>query len=179
LREENPEHPEEQHEASEESDLSGEPEKPLSQEEDDKPELADEYELKEQNQVDLEQRSGCLRGCLTPILIILAIVAILFIIGYSRRDSIRPYLIKRILNNTQNQVISMLPEDMDEKAVEATFERVKNALREKQLDEEMLIEAIREYQDALPENLPSEERKQEINKLIEGLDEAILDNQQN
>lgn|GEM_PF-3234330 len=134
-------------------------------------EEAEEEELVEE---ELIQRRGCLRGCLTPIAAILAIVLVMFMIIYAKRSAISQWLRQRIIENTQNHVLSDLPEGMDEKEIEAAFGKVETALKEGGIYVEALDEAIKEYQDAVRKRLPLEERKQEISKLMEGLNAAII-----
>lgn len=122
---------------------------------------------------ELIQRRGCLRGCLTPIVAILAIVLIVVMIVHAKRNAISGWLRLRIIANTQNDVLSDLPEDMDVKKIETTFEKVRTALEEGTIDVEVLDEAIKEYQDAMRKRPPLEERKQEINRLMESLNAAI------
>ena len=62
---------------------------------------------------------------------------------------------------------------MDENAIEADFEKVKTALKEGRIDEEALTEAIEDYQDAVRKRPSQEQKKEDINKLIEGLKTAI------
>ena len=119
-------------------------------------------------------RRGCLTGCLTPIAVILVVLLVAFTIGYSKRDALRVGLLNRIIANTQNHVLDKLPADMDGKAVEATFEKVRNALEEGMMDEEALSEAIREYQDAMRKMPPLAEERLEIDKLMATLSAAIL-----
>ena len=142
-----------------------------SEEEDRPVEEAEEAELIEE---ELVQTRGCLRGCLTPIVVVFAIVLVAVMIGYSRRSALRSGLLKRIIANTQEHALSELPDGMDEKTIEATFEKVKTALKEGRIDEEALTEAIEEYQDATQKRLPLEQRKQEIDKLMAGLNGAII-----
>ena len=95
-------------------------------------------------------------------------------IGYAKRNVLREQLLKRIVANTQNHVLSELPEDIDEKEVKAVFGKVENAMKEGRIDEEALTEAISQYQDATRRRLSLQERKQAINRLMEGLESAII-----
>ena len=152
-----------------------EEEEPAEEEEED--ELVEEPEDEDWAEEDEEKvipRRGCLKGCLAPIAVVFVILLVLIMIAYSRRDTIRASLLSRIIANTQNQILSKLPDDMDEKAVEAAFERLKTAMKEKQINEEVLTEAIEEYQDATQEEPPLEEKKQAINRLIDGLNAAVI-----
>ena len=134
-------------------------------------EEAEDEELIEEESI---PRRGCLTGCLTPIAVILVVLLVAFTIGYSKRDALRVGLLNRIIANTQNHVLDKLPADMDGKAVEATFEKVRNALEEGMMDEEALSEAIREYQDAMRKMPPLAEERLEIDKLMATLSAAIL-----
>ena len=140
-------------------------------------ELVEEPEDEDWTEEDDEKvipRRGCLKGCLTPIAIIFVTVLVLIMIAYSRRDTIRTGLLNRIITNTQNQILSKLPDDMDEKTVEATFEKLQTAMKEKQINEDILTEAIEEYQDATKEELPLEEKKQASNRLMDGLNASVI-----
>jgi len=137
-------------------------------------ELAEEAEEEEPVGEELIQRRGCLRGCLTPIAAIFVVVMIIVMAVYAKRSAISGWLRERILANTQNHVLSDLPEGMDEKEMEATFEKVKSALREGRIDEEVLDEAIAEYQDAVRKRPPPDEKKRAISRLTEGLNAAII-----
>ena len=119
-------------------------------------------------------RRGCLLGCATPLAVIFAIILIAIMIGYAKRNVLREQLLKRIVANTQNHVLSELPEDIDEKEVKAVFGKVENAMKEGRIDEEALTEAISQYQDATRRRLSLQERKQAINRLMEGLESAII-----
>ncbi len=138
--------------------------------------IEDSYLPEDQEEIEEEfvPRSGCLRGCLIPIATVFVIIMVLGIITYSKRDTIRSSLLKRIIANTQSHVLSDLPDDMDEKAIETAFERIKTAMKEKQIDEEILTEAIEEYQDATRKKPPLKEKKQAINRLVDGLNAAVM-----
>ena len=138
-------------------------------------ELVEEVqEAEELVEGELIQRRGCLRGCLTPIAAILAIGLVVAIIGYAKRDAIREVLLKRIIANTQRHVLAQLPEDMDEKEIEVIFEEAKTALRENRIDEEALTEAMEQYHDTMRRRPSLEQKKQEIDKLMERLNSAII-----
>ncbi len=120
------------------------------------------------------QRRGCLKGCLIPVAAIFAIIMVILAIGYSKRDAISNSLLKRIIANTQNNILGDLPEGMDEKQIEAAFEEVKLALSEGRIDREALMEAMEKYHDAIGDRPPSEQKKQYINELVTDLNAAIV-----
>lgn len=136
-------------------------------------EPVEEAEEKDLAEGELIQRRGCLRGCLTPIAAILVALLVMVMIVYAKRSAISVWLRQRIVANTQNHILSDLPEDMDEKETEASFEKVKTALKEGRIDEEALDEIIKEYWDAV-RKLPVEERQQAINTLMASLNAAIM-----
>jgi hypothetical protein len=136
-------------------------------------EPVEEAEEEDLAEGELIQRRGCLRGCLTPIAAILMALLVMVMIVYAKRSAISEWLRQRIVANTQNHVLSDLPEDMDEKEIEASFEKVKTALKEGRIDEEALDEIIKEYWDVV-QKLPVEERQQAINTLMVGLNAAII-----
>jgi len=124
------------------------------------------------------RRSGCLWGCLMPIAAVVAVLMIVGIVVYSKRDTISSWLLVRILANTQNHVLSELPEDMDSEAIKADFEKVKSALKAKKMDEDALTKAIEEYQEATRHKLPQTKKKDAISKLMEGMNAAIISGEQ-
>lgn len=131
------------------------------------PHAADEVQVEEKP----PQRRGCLVGCITPIAVALAIVLVIVTIVYSKRDALSHGLLKRIINNTQNNVLRA--QGINEKQVTATFEEVKLALKERRIDKEALAEAIEEYWDAVGKRPPSEQAEEEITKLMESLGKLI------
>lgn len=141
-------------------------------EEEDNP--SEEAEDEDRDEEGLVPGRGCLRGCLIPVVVIFVIIMALAMIAYSKRDTIRASLLNHIVANTQNHMLSQLTDDTDKKSAEAVFERLKAAMKESQIDEEILTAAIKEYQDSIPEKLPPEERMQVINRLKEGLNAAII-----
>ena len=120
------------------------------------------------------RRSGCLRGCLTPIAVIFLIFLVLFMIGYSKRDAIRSGLLRRIIANTENHVLGELPEGIDGEAIKAVFENVRAAMTEGRIDVEALTDAIEKYQDATRKRPTLDQKKQEINELMAELNVAII-----
>jgi hypothetical protein len=179
---------EEQEERQEEPEKNGrvddveDPSLPENQENIEEPDEngEEEYESSEKGEdedrteEEVVPRRGCLKGCLTPIVTIFVILIVLAIFAYSKRDAIRSGLINRIINHTHDEVLSNLPDDMDKNTVEATFERVKTALKAKRIDEEILTEAIKGYLDIVEESPPLEEKKQAIDRLMEGLNAAVI-----
>lgn len=122
------------------------------------------------------RRRGCLWGCLTPVAAVLAIILVLIVIGYAKRNALNSTLIKRIVINTQNRVLDKLPEDEVE-TVKADFEKVKIALKEGRIDEQALIMAIEEYHNAMRKKPSSEQGKEEIDRLIAGMNAAIINSE--
>lgn len=145
-----------------------------AEEEDEPVEEPEDEDWAEEDEEEVIPRRGCLKGCLAPIAVIFVIMLVLIIIAYSKRDTIHASLLSRIIANTQNQILSKLPDDMDEKTVEAAFERLKKAMKEKHVNEEVLTEAVEEYQEATQEEPPLEEKKQAINRLMDGLNAAVI-----
>jgi len=119
------------------------------------------------------QRRGCLAGCLPPLFVVLAVLFIILISIYIKQNSIQNTLLRRIIANTQNQVIDILPEDMDKNEVNTVFENVKIAIREGYVDKKMLTETIMEYQENINDDLPIEKKNQLIEKLLNGLEASI------
>lgn len=116
-----------------------------------------------------EQRRGCLTGCITPIAVIFVIILVIGVIGYSKLDAFRRILLKRIIANTQDHILSDLPLDIDENEIEATFEKLKLALKEDRVDTEALTKAIEEYHNVVKEKPPPARKKQAIDTLMESL----------
>ena len=123
------------------------------------------------------RKGGCLQGCLIPIAVIIVILLVGVVLIYLKYDALREALLMRIVSNTQNHVLSQLPEE-DRNALKDTFERVKTALKEKQIDEEALTEAIEEYQDSISQSQPLEQKKQIIDTLKEDLEAAFMVSEQ-
>ena len=120
-----------------------------------------------------ERRSGCLAGCLIPMVVIIAVLLLLFTLGYSRRTAIQKMLMTRIVTNTEAHVLDQLPEDMDAKEVETTFERLKAAIREDRVEKEVLTDAIAEYQRATRNELSDRENRQILARLMKALSAAM------
>lgn len=123
------------------------------------------------------RRGGCLQGCLIPIAVIIVILLVAVVLIYLKYDALRAALLMRIISNTETHVLSQLPEE-ERNAIKDTFERVKTALKEKQIDEEVLTEAIEEYQDSISQSQPLEQKKQIINTLKEDLEAAFIVSEQ-
>ncbi len=143
----------------------------------------DEDEAEEESVVEAEddelleeepsQRRGCLAGCIIPIAVVFAVVLVIAAIVYSKQDTIQQWLLKRIVANTQNDIINNLPADMDKNQIETDFEKVKLALKEVRVNEKALAEAIEEYQDAIGDRPSVEQKKRDINELMMDLSAAI------
>ena len=99
---------------------------------------------------------------------------VIVVIGYSKRDAIQRGLLKRIVANTQHNILRDPPADMDRNQIETDFEKVKLALKEGRVNEEALTEAIEEYQDAVREKPSIEQKKRAINELMTDLSAAII-----
>ncbi len=118
-------------------------------------------------------KRGCLKGCLVPIIIIFIILTIIGLLVNSRREMIRQLIIQRVINNTEKQVLNNLPANIDKKSVSDLFESVKSAYKEGRIDEKTLEDAIKEYIENT-RGMPSPEmKKNEIEKLIKNLKEAM------
>jgi hypothetical protein len=150
----------------------------VSEEKTDEAELAEEEIEEVLAEEEPIRRGGCLQGCLIPIAVIIVILLVAVVLIYLKYDALREALLMRIISNTQTHVLSQLPEDMDKNAIEAIFERAKAALKEKQIDEEALTEAIEEYQDSISQSQPLEQKRQIINKLLRDLDSAFVASEQ-
>ena len=144
------------------------------EEQEEESETTEEETEEEPIEAELIQKRGCLWGCLIPLATIVAVVLVIITIGYSRRDVIHAVLLKRIVVNTQNHVLSKLPQDMDDKAIETAFEEVKTALKENRLDKEALTEAIEEYHGVMRNKPPEDQERQEIDKLMTALKAAVI-----
>lgn len=119
------------------------------------------------------QGRGCLKGCLVPILVIFLIVASLIMLAHAKRDSIRHWIVMRIISNTQDRVINGLSNDVDKKKAEEIFKNVKNAFKEGYLEEKMIEEAINEYIEKADSLMSPEDKKAEIDKLLVNLSKMI------
>ncbi len=123
---------------------------------------------------ELPQRHGCVAGCLVPIAVASAIVLVIIMIGYSKRDSISHGLLKRIVDNTQSNVLNDLPIDMNPEQVRAEFEKLKLAQKEGRIDEVTLTEIIEDYWDIVRKRPSPQQKKRAIIKLRTSLKEAII-----
>lgn len=159
---------------AEDQAAAGEAEQVEEDEEESEPveEIEDEYLVEEE----VILRRGCLRGCLIPIAAILVICLAAVVIVHAKWGNvISAWVRQRIIVNTQNQVRSGLTDDKDREEIDAAFEKVKAALKEGKIDEEILDETIRQYQDATRGKLPPE--GQVIDALKDGLNAAIIGNE--
>jgi hypothetical protein len=120
----------------------------------------------------LVEKRGCLKGCLLPIIVMILIILGLGMIIHAKRDIIREWLVIRIVSNTQDRVLTNLPKNMDRKPIEATFIRVKKAIKENTIDEQEMNQAIEEYIDTT-KGMKPDELKTDIEKLMKTLNEAI------
>ncbi len=120
------------------------------------------------------QQRGCLAGCITPIVVISVIALVIIAIGYSKRDAIQQSLLRRIVVNTQDDVLRNLSADMDKNQIEKQFEKVKLALKEGRINEDALTEAVEEYQDVIGDRPSLEEKERAINQLMTDLSAAIV-----
>ena len=133
-----------------------------------------DQEIEEEPEVRLTQGQGCLRGCLIPVIIIFSIILILIMAIYIKQDSIYDFLLKRIVANTQKRVLIALPEGIGKDEVEAVFENVKIAVKEKRIDKEKLTAVMSEYHDSMNKEPSEESKKEDIDMLIKGLNDSIL-----
>jgi hypothetical protein len=123
---------------------------------------------------ELIPKHGCLKGCLVPILIVFVVMLALGFGIHTKRNTIREWFMLRIISNTQENVLNNLPKEIDKKTIEDTFEKVKTAFKENQIDEQGMKQAIKEYLEAV-KGLPSENlKKEEIDKLMTRLNEVII-----
>ena len=123
---------------------------------------------------ELIPKHGCLKGCLTPILVVFVVMLALGFGIHAKRNTIREWFMMRIISNTQKNVFTNLPKEVDKKMIEDTFEKVKTAFKENKIDEQAMKLAIKDYLDAV-KGLPSEElKKTEIDKLMTRLNEVII-----
>ena len=120
------------------------------------------------------QRHGCVAGCLVPIIVASAIVLVILAIGHSKRDSISQGLLKRIVNNTQSDVLNDLPINMEQGQVKAEFEELKSARKQGRVDDEALTEIIEGYWDTVRKKPSPQQRKQAITKLMANLKKVIM-----
>ncbi|MFC1716608.1 hypothetical protein ACFL6S_23270 [Candidatus Poribacteria bacterium] len=119
------------------------------------------------------QRRGCLAGCITPIVVVLVIALVIIAIVYSKRDAIQQSLLRRIVVNTQDDVLRNLSADMDKNQIEKDFEKVRLALKEGRINEDALTEAVEEYQDVIGDRPSLEEKERAISQLMADLSVAI------
>ena len=128
---------------------------------------------------ELVPKRGCLKGCLTPIIIIFVVMLALGVGIHAKRNTIREWFILKIISNTQENVMTNLPKEIDKKAIEDTFDKVKTAFKDGKIDEQAMKQAINDYLDAV-KGLPSAElKKSEIEKLMTELNNAIITPEKN
>ncbi len=123
---------------------------------------------------DLFPKRGCLKGCLTPIVVILIAMLAIALLGYMKQGAFRRWIAQGIISNTQKQVLTDLPEGTDENTVKEAFEEVKTAIEEGKINEKAMRDAINEYLDAMNSMPSKEEKKREIDKLLTNLKAAIV-----
>jgi hypothetical protein len=122
----------------------------------------------------LDPKRGCLKGCLMPIIIIFVVMLALGVGIHAKRNTIQEWFMLKIISNTQENVTTNLPKEIDKKAIEDTFDKVKTAFKDGKINEQIMKQAINDYLDAV-KGLPSAElKKSEIDKLMIGLNNAII-----
>jgi hypothetical protein len=123
---------------------------------------------------ELVPKRGCLKGCLMPIIIFFVVMLALGVGIHAKRNTIREWFILKIISNTQENVLTNLPKEIDKKAIEDKFDKVKTAFKDGEIDEQAMKQAINDYLDAV-KGLPSTElKKSEIEKLMTELNNAII-----
>lgn len=123
---------------------------------------------------ELVPKQGCLKGCLLPIIIIFVVMLSLGVGIHSKRNAIQEWFMLKIISNTQENVVTNLPKEIDKKAIEDTFDKVKTAFKDGKINEQAMKKAINDYLDAV-KGLPSAElKKSEIDKLMTELNNAII-----
>ncbi|MDQ1329349.1 MAG: hypothetical protein QG641_2638 [Candidatus Poribacteria bacterium] len=128
---------------------------------------------------ELVPKRGCLKGCLMPIIIFFVVMLALGVGIHAKRNTIREWFILKIISNTQENVMTNLPKEIDKKAIEDTFDKVKTAFKNGKIDEQTMKQAINDYLEAV-KGLPSAElKKSEIEKLMTELNNAIITPEKN
>lgn len=122
---------------------------------------------------DLLPKYGCLKGCLIPIFGIVIIIIAIAMIIHSKSGTINEWLIVRIVSNTQEKILTDLPEGIDKKAVELTFDNVRSAIKNNRIDEQEVKTAIKEYLQATKGLVTPERKKIEIERLILRLNKSV------
>ena len=128
---------------------------------------------------ELVPKRGCLKGCLMPIIIIFVVMLALGVGIHTKRNTIREWFILKIISNTQENVVTNLPKEIDKKAIEDTFDKVKITFKDGRINEQAMKQAINDYLDAV-KGLPSTElKKSGIEKLMTELNNAIITPEKN
>jgi len=122
---------------------------------------------------ELIPKRGCLKGCLTPVIIVFVIMLALGVGIHAKRNTIREWFMLRIISNTQENVLTNLPKEIDRKAIENTFDKVKIAFKSGRIDEQAMKQAIKSYLDAVKGSSSAELKRAEIDKLITELNNSI------
>lgn len=123
---------------------------------------------------ELIPKRGCLKGCLTPIIVVFVVMLALGYGIHTKRNTIREWFMLRIISNTQENVLANLPKGIDKKAIEDTFEKVKTAFKENRINEQAMKQAIKYYLEAAKNSSSEELKKAEIDKLMIKLNEVII-----
>ncbi len=140
--------------------------------------IEESADINDQEDEDLQERKlfpkyGCLKGCLIPILAVIIIIIAIAMFIHSKSDIIQDWLIVRIISNTQKKILTDLPEDIDKKTIELTFDKVRSAVKDKKIDEQEVKIAIKEYLQATEKSTTPEHKKAEIDKLTTRLNKSI------
>jgi len=123
---------------------------------------------------ELVPKRGCLKGCLTPIIFVFVLALALGVGIHAKRNTLREWFMLKVISNTQESVLINLPKEIDKKAIEDTFDKVKTAFKENRIDEQVMKQMINNYFESV-KGLPSAElKKSEIDKLMTGLNSAII-----
>ncbi len=94
--------------------------------------------------------SGCYRRVLVFLLltlIVLAGVGVLLYYQIGGTEGLRYWTAGRALNGTERIILKNRPDGIPQEDVEAQFETVRDAIRNRQIDPKLLYDVLKSYQD--------------------------------
>lgn len=118
-------------------------------------------------------RRGCLKNFVIFLAILISMILISSILIYKHFDGqkgIRRWIVSKATDGAQNLVLKQRPDGISKKEIEQTFERLKYAIKDDQVDLNKLYQILEKYQENFQNDRPSD---QEMAKFLEDIRSTI------
>lgn len=119
-------------------------------------------------------RKGCLKKFIVFLAVLASIILILSTIIYKQFDGekgIRRWAADKAIDNTKKLVIRQKPNGISKKEVEQTFEQLKQAVKNDQVNLIKLYQILEKYQQDSQKGMPSNEK---MTKFLEDIRSTIM-----